>query len=285
MTFSPAAARLPAGLSGLAGRLALSRRDLFAGTFLLLFLNGLVNQALQVVGQEGLVSALGATFGVSAVVWMAAVAAVLLCLRAGEEAPSARDALVATAGSLFALSPSSHLSWLGLTFTAAYLLLTSARGAPIRRGAAVFLAITVPMFWGRRIFSIFAEPMLQVDAALVSLATGLERVGNTLQLDEGGYMWIADGCSSVANMSLAFLCWISFTAYLDRGGRRRSLLWCSLACVAVIAVNVGRMSLIGLHPDSYDLLHGAAGASVANWLTSGLVVAICAWGTRRHVQG
>ena len=57
--------------------------------------------------------------------------------------------------------------------------------------------------------------------------------------------------------------------------------WCLLACASVLAVNVIRISLIGLHPNYYDMLHGPLGSTAANWLSLGLIGLICYLGVRR----
>ena len=37
--------------------------------------------------------------------------------------------------------------------------------------------------------------------------------------------------------------------------------------VAVVAINLTRLSLIGVYPERFDLIHGPVGAAVANCLT------------------
>jgi len=51
----------------------------------------------------------------------------------------------------------------------------------------------------------------------------------------------------------------------------------------VLAVNVVRISLVGLHPEFYDIIHGPPGETVANWLSIGLIAVICYFGVRRDL--
>lgn len=77
------------------------------------------------------------------------------------------------------------------------------------------------------------------------------------------------------------LCWVTFAKVLDRVGSLRDMGWCCLACAAVIAVNVTRISLIALYPGSYDLIHGPIGYTVGDWITVGVIVGTCLLGFRR----
>jgi hypothetical protein len=60
------------------------------------------------------------------------------------------------------------------------------------------------MLWSRLLFQIFAKPILNIDATLVSVLLGTDRSGNMVGfLDGSGYMIVLPACSSLANMSLA----------------------------------------------------------------------------------
>ena len=60
---------------------------------------------------------------------------------------------------------------------------------------------------------------------------------------DGDYLVIFPSCSSLANMSLAFLCWITISEWVGHHRSVRDLGWCLLACGSVIVINVGRISL------------------------------------------
>jgi exosortase/archaeosortase family protein len=95
-------------------------------------------------------------------------------------------------------------------------------------------------------------------------------------------MQIYPACSSFANVSLAILCWVTFSQVTRyAGSRSQAVGWCLLACASVLLINVTRISLIGFFPHYYDLLHGPIGTSVAGWLTLAASVAICAIGVKR----
>jgi exosortase/archaeosortase family protein len=112
----------------------------------------------------------------------------------------------------------------------------------------------------------------------------MERAGNTISFSDGsGYLWIAPACSSIANVSLAILCWVLFTQMFYRERPIRHAWWAVLACALVVAINVTRLSLIGLYQQHFDLLHGPVGATVANWLSFAAIIGICALGVKREI--
>jgi exosortase/archaeosortase family protein len=88
----------------------------------------------------------------------------------------------------------------------------------------------------------------------------------------------------MTNVSLGILCAVLFLKGVGRSWTPRALLYSLLVCVAVVVINVGRISLIGLHPDQYELLHGTVGSTVAGWLTTAAILGICAYGLGREAS-
>src|SRR5262249_26110301 len=158
--------------------------------------------------------------------------------------------------------PISPLSWIAVTGLSFYILLFAkhqskslfANGCSDRtRGALILFALTVPMLWSRLLFQFFAKLILNIDASLVASMVGSERLGNTIKFADGsGYMVVLPPCSSLANMSLAFLCWISVTQWAKHRWSAADIFWSLLACGSVIAVNVTRISVMGLSRSHYD---------------------------------
>ena len=60
-------------------------------------------------------------------------------------------------------------------------------------------------------------------------------------------------------------------------------LWSGLACASVIAVNVTRISLMGLGREWYNAIHGDWGDLVANSIMLALMIAISLFGVRREL--
>lgn len=256
--------------------------SLFAGLVAVGFINGSTHRMLAAF-DENPAGALLNGFGLSVIVW-AALAVALALLSTAPAAPlGRRDWLVAGTALVLFTIPVGPLAWLGLMLVGAYLAATSAAGTRARRAGLIVLALIVPMFWSRVVFSLFGDALLRFDALLVSLAIGARRTGNALAFADGwGYYWIAPPCSSVANISLAVLTYILVSNLSDRRAKI-PLFYAVLAVVSVVAINVGRMAITGISRAHYDLMHGPYGAAATSALSLAAMVGICLIGWRRSL--
>ena len=140
------------------------------------------------------------------------------------------------------------------------------------------------MLWSRLLFQFFANPILEMDALLVGWMLGTDRAGAIIEFVDGsGVLVILPACSSLANMSLAFLCWVTVSQLVDHKMSAYDLLWCLFACISVIAVNVTRLGLMGLSQWHYVTLHSPWGEAVGNTIILGLIVGISMLGVRREL--
>ena len=62
----------------------------------------------------------------------------------------------------------------------------------------------------------------------------------------------------------------------------KDLYWCFLAAASVVAINVARISLMGLSQTHYEAVHNQWGNAIANLLIVGLTVGFCLLGVRRE---
>jgi exosortase/archaeosortase family protein len=250
---------------------------------------GLINAMFQVavsrVLQAGWLESFLNTFGISALVW----AGVYICLKffsnVSDKPMTSRTRVVLCLVLLFSFLPSSQLIWPALSFLAAYLIVdANDENEDQKRGAWVLLALTVPMFWSKRLFSLFSDIFLSMDAVLVSSITGTPRTANLVAMPGGGgYLQIAAPCSSMANVSLAILAWVLFSRTEGLETRVSSFAWCLAACLSVVVINVTRISLIGYFPQHYELIHGAVGSTFAAWISLVVILFVCVVGVR-HVK-
>lgn len=261
---------------------ALSRNEVFAALVLMGFANGISERIVVAIKEGGFLPALLGTFDISIIVWAACAIGVMFLLR-GPIRPVSRSDRFVAAGALAAfLTPVAPLSWLALSALTAYIVYTSARSSYFRRGGWILLAMTVPMFWGRLLFAAFSDLILQGDATLVGWLVGTDRFGNAIRFADGsGYLWIAPACSSLANVSLAILCWVTLIKVVGRPGSWGDVGWILAACCAVIVVNVARISLLGLYRDDFELIHGPLGSAVTSLIILAITVAICLAGVHR----
>jgi hypothetical protein len=261
------------------------RADLFGGLFILGCANGFAARVGQSVGEYGWLGAALNTFNISIIVLGACFCGLSLILRdeSGDRAIGPDIGVSAVLLILVAL-PINSLSWLAVTALSLYILLFTTTSSARRRGAKILLAVTVPMLWSRLLFDLFAKFILGFDAWLVSLILGTERIDNTVEFaDHSSSLVVWPACSSMANVSLAFLCWMTLSQWAEHKWRPQDVLWCLFACVSVVAINVTRMSLMGVSLPYYAAIHGQIGEAAVNSLILAVTVAICVTGVRREV--
>ncbi|QEE43370.1 hypothetical protein FVA81_01605 (plasmid) [Rhizobium sp. WL3] len=262
--------------------LGMNRPELFTLVFVVGLANAMVPEVLKGIIDNGAVYAVLNTFQVSAIVWLAIFMAISYASAGERGVVTSRDRLVCIGLFVASLLPIGPGIWLCITALALYLIVSSVGDAMSHRAGWVMLAITVPMFWSKRVFNFLSEYFLAFDAELVSAITGTQRVSNLVPIPNGsGFLQIAAPCSSMANVSLAILCWILFTQSSGVRWQRRNVFWCAVACISVVAINVCRISLIGFFPDRYEVLHGPVGTTIASWLTIIAVLIVCYYGVGR----
>jgi hypothetical protein len=262
----------------------LSRDEFFATLFILGCLNGLGSQVAQSVQVLGWTDALLSTFKISAIVWIACFGGLSLILRDKMGIIRPLDLILGLALLLLIALPITALSWLAVTILCLYVLLFTDPSSSQRRGTLILLATTVPMLWSRLLFRYFANLILEIDASFIGLLLGTGHTGNLVRFaDQSGNLVISPYCSSLANVSLSFVTWVTISQWLSHRWSVRDLCWCFLAAVSVIAINVIRISLMGLTEMHYQLIHNYWGDMIANLLILGLMVGFCLLGVKREL--
>lgn len=266
----------------------MSRDHLFYGLFILAVANGLEPLVMGSILTEGWFDAVLNLFGVSAVIWIACFAAFLLLYDSrSDQGITALDAVVGLAVLALTILPFARASWFALTGLSLYMLWVSPAQSLRRRGALIALALTGPTLWGPALMLICGPTILKADAVLVSGLIGTEHVGNVFlgAIASDGtptrYMVYPD-CSSLRGMSIAVLAFVTITNVLGITWSARLFAFGLLATVSVLAVNVTRLSLIGLFPSYFSVIHGMPGSAIAAWLSLALVIAISLVGVGRE---
>jgi hypothetical protein len=263
---------------------SIDRNEFFAGLFFLGCANGIAARAIAAVHGVGWLNAVIGTFDVSAIVLAACASGLRLMMCRCEQSATPIDFIIGVVALALIALPIGGLSWFAVSGLALYILWLADADPPMRRGALIFLATTVPMFWAPLLFQFFANYILEIDASLVGWVLGTERTGNMVRFThDDGYLVILRGCSSVANMSQAFLCWITIS---ELSGHRRTLSdlsWCLLICGSVLAVNVGRMSVMGISVQHYEAIHNQIGGAVTNAMILIITLGWSLLGVRREL--
>jgi hypothetical protein len=263
----------------------LGRGEFLWGLMILATANGLFGAIIASINRDGWNDALFASFNISVIVWLASAAG--LYLARPDQLPSAiqkSDFVVGLACLALVCLPIGPSSWLALTVLSIWLLRSRQTSAAQRRGAIILLAVTVPMLWSRILFQVFATKVLATDAAFVSWMLGTARIGNMVQFVDGsGYLVIFPACSSLANLSLALLCWITLVQLVKHRQARTDVVWTVLLCLAVVALNVGRMAFMATNLEHYEALHTSFGIQAENVLFLLIIVGICSLGLRNEI--
>ena len=246
------------------------------------FANGVTDRVAESLARAGPVYALTEMFGISLIVWLAMGTTIWLLLHSEAEWARRSDFGVACAAAFAFLVPLPQLSWLALAGVAVYLALTSPQGA-LRRAAVLLGAVTVPMFWARMAFAVFGGPILAADAKMVGWIVGTGGVGNTVPFADGsGVVFLLPACSSLTNLSLALLCGVMIVKLYDLRWSTTVVRALIAACLATVAINLARISFIGVMPAYYDIIHGTVGITLAEWATNLTVMAIYAGALRSN---
>jgi hypothetical protein len=262
----------------------LSRVEFFAGLFVLGCANGLAARIGQSVDANGWVGAIFGTFNISVIVLASCFAGVSLIFRDRMDDIRSVDVAVGAIFLMLVILPMVSLSWLAITGLSLYILLFTDAHQSARRGAIILLATTVPMLWSRLLFDLFTKNILAMDASLVGWVLGTNRKGNVVEFaDHSANLVIWPACSSLANMSLAFLCWVTLSQFVQHKWQPQDLLWCLLACASVVAVNVTRMGLMGLSLSNYSTIHSPFGDMIIGAIIFALTLGISILGLRREV--
>lgn len=247
------------------------------------FANGISERIFAAISEGTILRAILNTFDISIFVWLALIAGLLLVGRSPPTVPKRGDWLLISAASMGMLLPVPALSWLAVSGLGLSLLIRSKPGDTLWRGAAIILAMTIPMFWARVLMSLFGDAILAVDATLIAWTVGTARNGNLVPFADGsGAMWIAPACSSLTNLSLTILAFVSLVNVTSGKWSQETVGLGLLTCALVVLINVTRISLIGYYPSHFELIHGQVGASVAGWTTTVLIMVVGWFAVRRH---
>lgn len=256
-----------------------SQSALFCALVGICFVNGISEHAGTEIERNGLILAAFNTFGLSAVIWAAAIVGVVLLWRSKARAVSALDIATGLFAAVCCLVPAPFVSWLGIAAIGANLRLSPRSDSQARRAGTIFLALTIPVLWARILFASASTTILGIDATLIGWVAGTPSHGNTIDLANGsGVIFLEPGCSSITNLSLVILCGVLFVKGQGHRWSKAAITSVVAAGAVTVLINVVRISLIGVMPQYYANIHGPVGSTLASWATIGTMLAIFSYG-------
>jgi hypothetical protein len=262
------------------------RNEFFAALLIVACVNGLGSRIIETIRAVGFAEAALSTFDTSAIVWLACFTGIRLILEERSENLKVTDLVAGLVVLIPIALPIGGLSWLAVSVFSLYVILFTEPLSGRRRGAIILFAATVPMLWSRLLFRYFANAILSIDASLVGLLLGTGSSGNIVPFADGsGSLVVLPYCSSLANVSLAFLAWVLISQWQPQHRwSMRDLGVCLAAAASVVSVNVTRIALMGLSPRHYGAIHSQWGDMFTNVLILGLTLGICLLGVRRETN-
>ncbi len=222
-------------------------------------------------------TALSHNFG-NPVLWFAVAVAAMIAFTADARSEPLRrgDALAIGAGLIAALLPMPRAGALLVAAIGAWLVLSSSAGSRALRSGVVLSALAGTLVWGHLVLALAGRFVLPLDGALAGLFGQVVQDGNVLRFPgTGDLMVIADGCSSLHNVTIALLLWATVTQLLEIPVSRASLVVCAGAILANVAVNIGRLVTLVHHHGSFGYWHSGTGGALFAWaglMASALIV-------------
>ena len=283
MTYVGPVGTAPAGQ--LSGNRTIGRAGIFAGAGVLAALNAQAYELIGAVKSMPLLQAVSWLGGISAVIWLAMYAALKIGSERDGSPLSRRDLAVLCAVIILSFAPIAVAAKVALLLTGVYLFATSPKGSSARRVAAILLALTGPLLWGRILLVLFAGPILALDANIVGSVMNTTVDGNMVRFADGSSSFIIAGpCSSVHNISLAIVLWTTAAALFQVRVDRSYLLVGAAMVVWMFVLNIARLTSIGLFPAQFEYLHVGGGAEMFGW--AGLIgaAALAGFGVIRAVE-
>ncbi len=261
-----------------------SRHQLYAIALGLGVANALLRPVLVAAREQG-VSAVADGFGVSFVIWLSLAWGFYTLWRTPGQFADSHDFAAAGVVTCGLLVPVATASWLVTGTAALYWLGKTKPNVRAASACAViaFAALRDPI--ASLVLRLLAGPLLDFDATLVASVLGwandgIARAGNLIYAADGHQLLIMTGCTSYTNMSIALLGW--FTISKVMAGEYGRISWPTglLVALAIFAINIGRLAVMGLGPDAYTFMHDGLGALISEMLMLTSTIFISLLGNR-----
>lgn len=203
--------------------------------------------------------------GLSPIELLAAALAARVLAMAQDEREAGASARLGPAHALAALAllaPSAVGAWAVLLGFCVWRM-AFVRGSA-RVGFALFAAFAVAQAWAALGFKFVGGPLLAFDAALAARSLELIGVaartdGNVVETASGHAIVVLVACATLHRMPLALVAALALAA---PASARRCLNVCLAVAAGYAALNLVRLSLMGLSPAHHAFMHDGAGASL-----------------------
>lgn len=246
--------------------------------------NALIRPVAASIFENGFVNALLDSFGVNAAVWFSIGLISINLNRCGEAVQRIQFGIVPLIVMIGLMVPSATVSWISVAVLAGWILQQS-DDHTLRAAASILvvLALRDPLL--SNLSQLFNTEILALDTWMVSVLVSLfdqavYHNSNLIQDDKGVRLIILKGCSSLTNLSYAFLIWYSISkTYAPRLTVQGA--WSLLLVItSIILFNVTRLALMSMNESNYALIHNATSHALQSVLMLVSVLFISFWGAQ-----
>lgn len=228
-------------------------------------LNGVVSRMGESWQEFGPAAAMG-LFGLSPLEVVVAVIAVAMLARHSDKVQPSATGLAAIAFAAAVLVPSVLASWLSVLAYGTWVGWRSS--GPARCGALLLAGMAFVAIWGSIGDRSLGQPLIDLDAKAVGVTLAIfgdaavERAGNVVGFVGGHKIVVLNGCSTIYGLPLVLL--VLCTLYLrdDRPAGRRLATTAAMVATGYAALNLTRLTVLGLSPDLYAVGHGPVGTNI-----------------------
>lgn len=250
--------------------------------------NTLIRPIANAISDHGIWGAAINSFGVNTAVWFAVGMVVINLLKAPTESANKNDHLIISIIMLGTLIPSTTISWLCLAVFSVWLLKTG-QTAYLRTASAILLILSLRDPLLANASNVFNTEILAIDTFLVStilsvIDASIYQSSNLVMGGDGVKLVILKGCSSLTNLSYAFLIWYSITKTYTQQITNKAWLALLLILSGIFAFNVIRLAFMATGEASYHLLHNATSNSLQSVLMLLAVLFLSFWGAKCFIQ-
>ena len=244
----------------------LSRKNLYVAVLSISAINALLRPMLAFIGEHGWLAALSGGFGIGFVIPAAFLLGLRLLYKAKPGDVEFLDWVLVVTALVVLLIPSATLAWL-VTAALAVCAMSRFHSPRARAGLSVvlFAALRDPL--ATTLLKLFATPLLGTDAALTATLLGFfteqaSHQGNVVIGISGHQLLILTGCTSYTNLSMALLGWFALSKNSNPTFDRRQVIAGISIAVAVVSLNIIRLTIMALGPSPYHFFHDGAGTVI-----------------------
>lgn len=203
--------------------------------------------------------------GIGLVIWVVAGWCIYALMATPSDQPASTTGLFVLSSCLvLVLIPSAIMAWFVCFAISAWAAFKLRENAKIKSIYLIFAALALRVPVTTLTLSTISDEFLTIDAFLVQIALMLapfdtQQIGNIIIGTDGHKLAVMTGCSSFTNVSMGLLAWFAISQGSCNHISRRAALAGVGVTLAIIGLNVLRLSLMAVDASLYKYIHDGDG--------------------------